>query len=71
MMEFQEIDAKTAVDVDFFLLSTYQHSEEIPPLVGSLTLPLFALGVEIQSLNLKRMREQSRTKKRSLLGLDG
>lgn len=63
MVEFQGIDAKTAVDVDFFLLNTSTLSEKTPPLVGSLTLPLFALAQTILPQNAPRGKKPSPTKK--------
>lgn len=63
MVEFQGMDAKTAVDVDFFLLNTSMHSEKTPPLVGSLTLPLFALAQTIQPLSAPRGKRPPPTKK--------
>lgn len=63
MVEFQEMDAKTAVDVDFFLLNTLTLSETILPLVGSLTLPLFALALTIQPQSAQRGKKQLPTKK--------
>ena len=54
MVDFQGMDAKTAVDVDFFLLNTLTLSEKTLPLVGSLTLPLFALALTIQPQSARR-----------------
>lgn len=63
MVDFQGMDAKTAVDVDFFLLNTLTLSEVTLPLVGSLTLPLFALALTIQPQSARRGKRLLPTKK--------
>lgn len=49
VMHLQEIDAKTALDVDFFLSGLLTYSKRTLGVTGSLILPLFALAAAIQS----------------------
>lgn len=49
MIHLQDIDAKTALDIDFFLISLLNLSGKTNPVVGSLILPLFALAATTQS----------------------
>lgn len=49
MLHFQEIDTKTALDVDFFLIGLLMLSKRTHPVIGSLIHPLFGLAVANQS----------------------
>ena len=74
MIHFQQIDAKTAIDVDFFLNSLLTRSKKTHPVVGSLILPLFALSVSTQSSRQQKDRRtiaQWRSKKKFGKGLAG
>lgn len=67
MIHLQEIDAQTALDVDFFLDSLLTLSKRTHPVIGSLMLPLFALAVATQSNSRqkgKHIIKQSRTKRK-------
>ena len=63
---FQNIDAATALSVDFFLTSTLAFSEEKPGVVGFLKNQCFALVVGTSLKSAKRLRKPSRTVRRSL-----
>lgn len=74
MMHFQEIDCKTALDVDFFLAGLLTLSKKTHPVITSLILPLFALAAAIQSRPKPKERRtiaQYRTKKKYKNGSAG
>jgi len=74
MIHLQEIDAKTALDVDFFLTRLFWHCETTHHVIGSLTAPLFALSATIQSRQQqkgKRIIAQYRGKRTYKNGLAG
>ena len=74
VMHLQEIDAKTALDVDFFLSSLLTFSKKMPHVVGSLILPLFGLAAAIQSKRQQSAKptiRRYRTNRRSKSGLVG
>lgn len=52
---FQGIDTKTALDVDFFLLTTFNALGMIQPVFGSLIRPLIGPVVETRNWNVKPM----------------
>lgn len=56
MMHLQEIDTKTALDVDFFLSGLLTLSKKTHPVIGSLILPLFDLA----AANLSRQQPKER-----------
>ena len=49
MLHFQDIDTRTALDIDFFLTGLLTLSGKTHPVITSLILPLFALASAIQS----------------------
>lgn len=72
MVHLQEIDTKTALDVDFFLTNLLTRSGRTSNVIGSLSLPLFALAVATRSssrLKTKRTKKRSRIKGKSKGGL--
>jgi len=74
MIYLQEIDTKTALDVDFFLTGLLTISKKTHPVIGSLSLPFFMLVAANQSRQQqkgKRTIAQWRTKKKSKSGLVG
>lgn len=74
VMHLQEIDAKTALDVDFFLSGLLMYSKRTLGVAGSLILPLFALAATIQSKQQPKGRRtirQWRTNRKSKSGLAG
>lgn len=74
MIHLQEIDTKTALDVDFFLTGLLTLSNRTHPVIGSLILPLFALAAAIQSRQRqkgKRTIAQWRTNGKFKSGLVG
>lgn len=60
---FEDIDTATALDVDFFLLSTLKSLKKNQQTVGSLILPAFGAVAETKSLNVKRIIDKSSTRK--------
>lgn len=74
MIHLQEIDTKTAIDVDFFLTGLLSQSGKTHPVISSLILPLFALSATIQSRPQPKGRRtiaQWRTKKKFKNGSGG
>lgn len=64
VIHFQEIDAATALDVDFFLLSTLQNLNAAHETAGSLIRQASALAVVTQSWSGKRTTVRRRTTRR-------
>ncbi len=67
MIHMQEIDTKTALDVDFFLMRLSALSKQINPLISSFIHPLFILAQVTQSRPQPKERRtiaQWRTKKK-------
>ena len=74
MIHLQEIDTKTALDVDFFLTGLLTLSKKTHPAIGSLALPFFMLAAANQSRPQQKGRRtiaQWRTKKKFKGGLVG
>lgn len=74
MIHLQEIDTKTALDVDFFLTGLLTLSKKMHPAIGSLSLPFFMLVAANQSRPKPKGRRtiaQWRTKKKFKSGLVG
>ena len=74
MIHLQEIDTKTALDVDFFLAGLLTLSGRTHPVITSLILPLFALAAATQSKRRQSGKPtiaQYRTRKKSKSGLVG
>ena len=63
---FQSVDAKTALDVDFFLLSMFTNYKQTVACIGSLVRPLLELVVEMNVRNVKRTIGRSKPKKKPL-----
>jgi hypothetical protein len=64
---FQDIPADVALDVDFFLNSTLLALKETHSIIGSLSLPLFGIGVVTKRQNAKHTRKQRHIARRSLI----
>jgi len=64
MKHFEAIDTKTALDVDFFLLSMFRASKQTVACIGSLTRPLLEVVVEMNVRSAKHSTAQSNSKKR-------
>ena len=74
MVHLQEIDCKTALDVDFFLIGLLTLSNQTHPVISSLIVPLFALAAATQSRQQQSGRHTTGplpTKKKSKKGLVG
>lgn len=74
MIHLQELDTKTALDVDFFLTGLLTISKKTHHVIGSLSLPFFMLVAANQGRpqqNGRRTIAQWRTKKKSKSGLVG
>jgi len=63
---FSEIDAATALNVDFFLSSILRNSENVMPVAGFLSLQSFAAVAATQLKKGKRSKGRSRTRKKRL-----
>lgn len=62
---FQDIDTKTALDIDFFLTSILTHLGKTHRIAGSLALPVIGHGAVTQRLRWKRIKGQkSKTRRR-------
>lgn len=68
---FQEIDTQTALDVDFFLLTTLTALNKNRAIAGSLILQGLGATVETKSLSGKRTTGRSNTSRRFMKGSDG
>jgi len=68
---FQDIDAKTAMDVDFFLLTLFNVLGKTHHVIGSLTHQALGAVVATTKQNVNLTRAHSSTKKRSTKGLVG
>lgn len=74
MIHLQELDTKTALDVDFFLTGLLTISKKTHHVIGSLSLPFFMLVAANQGRpqqNGRRTIAQWRTKKKFKSGLVG
>ena len=65
LAHFQDIDAQTALDVDFFLHSTLRNWNATHEIAGSFIRRLFALAVETQSWKGKPTTGRKRTTAKS------
>lgn len=68
---FQEIDTKTALDADFFLLNLLPNYEPTHPALGFLALQSLELVAGIQKRSPRRTAKPQRIKRRSTRGLVG
>lgn len=68
---FQEIDAQTALNLDFFLLHISRNSDESPDAIGFLSRPMMRLLVETELRAAKPKQRLNRKTKRSFKGLAG
>lgn len=68
---FQEIDAQTALNLDFFLLHISRHSGQSPDAIGFLSRPMMQLLVETEIRSAKQKPKLNRKMRRSLRGLAG
>lgn len=68
---FQGIDAKTAMDVDFFLLNIFSDLNKTHHVIGSLIRPVIGAVVETKKLSEKPMPVRSNTRKQYTKGLGG
>lgn len=68
---FQEIDAQTALNLDFFLLHISRNSEESPDAIGFLSRPMMRLLVETELRAAKPKQRLNRKTKPSFKGLAG
>lgn len=63
---FSDIDARTALNVDFFLTSSLQNSENDLPVAGFLSRQSFAVVAAISLKNAKPSKDKRRTAKKFL-----
>lgn len=68
---FQDIDAQTALNLDFFLLHISTHSEQSPHVSGFLSRPMMQLLVETELRIGKPKPKLNRKTRQSLKGLAG
>lgn len=68
---FQNIDAKTAMDVDFFLLTIFNALEKTHPVIGSLIHPVLGAVVGMTRQKEMPMQGRSNTKNPFTKGLGG
>ena len=68
---FEGISTETALNADFFLHSTLRSLDRTLPVIGSLIVPAFALGVEMTSTNGRHIKEPLSTRKVYSKGLVG